>query len=96
MLKVHQKGQLLKEKVEPSMLGVVTGLVLPAGMVLTRMPMEEAMEAVVLTWKEGLTTVGRVAVVELLNWKQAAWGLSYLVAFVAPWMEVGGKVEGGK
>ena len=76
MLKVHQKGQLLKEKVEPSMLGVVTGLVLPAGMVLTRMPMEEAMEAVVVTWKEGLTTVGRVAVVELLNWKQEAWGLS--------------------
>ena len=57
--------------------------------------MEEAMEAVVATWKEGLTTVERVSVVELLNWKQAAWGLSYLAAFVAPWMEVGGKVEGG-
>ena len=57
--------------------------------------MEEAMEAVVATWKEGLTTVERVSVVELLNWKQAAWGLSYLVAFVAPWMVVGGKVEGG-
>ena len=72
MLKAHQEGQLLKEKVEPSMLGVVTGLVLPAGMVLTRMPMEEAMEAVVLTWKEGLTTVGGVAVLELLNWQQSA------------------------
>ena len=60
-----------------------------------RMSMEEAMEAVV-TLKEGLTTVERVAVVELWNWKQAAGGLYDLVAFLAPWMVVEGKVGGGR
>ena len=60
-----------------------------------RMSVEEAMEAVA-TLKEGLLTVERVAVVELQNWKQAAVGLYYLAAFVAPWMEVEGKVGGGR
>ena len=32
-----------------------------------RMPMEEAMKVVVVTLKEGLMTVERVVVVELLN-----------------------------
>ena len=50
----------------------------------------------VATLKEGLLTVERVAVVELQNWKQAAVGLYYLAAFVAPWMEVEGKVGGGR
>ena len=50
------------------------------------------MEAVVVTWIEDRTTVQTVVVVELLNKKQAVW---YSVAFVAPWMEVGGKVEEG-
>ena len=55
-----------------------------------RMSVEEAMKPVA-TLKEGLLTVERVAVVELQNWK-----LCYLAAFVAPWMEVEGRVGGGR
>ena len=63
------------------------------------MPMEEAMMEAVVTWKKSLMIVEKVVVeVELLlNFdKQAAGGLLCLVVFVAPWMEVGGRVGGEK